>query len=251
MNITERLFGVAAKEIKEDVIITPFLNVEYFAKTAKFRKTKGFLFEVLTQKELSVVKTGVGASFVGDAVMYLRDTPCRRLYFIGSCAGLSPYEVGDIICAEKAFAGESFSELLRNNAIDTSSCIVPENDLSDEFLKFCRARQGGERTRQRIQTASVATLGSLSLESALFDSLKQQGIGGVDMEVSAFLSAANSRGVSCLAVLYVTDTISKKLFFRDLAIPERKTIKTARQQAITLLCAFITHQNASKIQKKP
>lgn len=238
MNTLQRLFGVTAEEIKEDVIITPFLNAAYFVPTAKFRKAKGFLFEVLTQKEFSVIKAGVGASFVGDAVLYLADTPCRRLYFIGSCAGLSPHKVGDIVYAEKAFAAESFSELLEKQSIDGSPCVVAKNNLSAEFLQFCRTQ------KQRIPAASIATVGSLSLERALFDSLKVQGVGGVDMEASAFFSAANSRSVPCLALLYVTDIIAKRSFFRSLTAEERKAIAAARQHAITLLCAFIRQRNA-------
>lgn len=243
MNTVKRLFGVNAEDIKENVIITPFLNVEYFARSASSEKAKGFLFETLTQDQFSVVKTGVGASFVGDAIMYLRQTPCTRLYFIGSCASLPPYDVGDIIVTGKALAGESFSDVLQKNT-NACSFVVAENNLSDDFFEFYHTTKEGKYHTQQVQVASIATLGSLSLQSALFDSLEQQGIGGVDMEVSAFFSAANKVEAPCLAVLYVTDTIAKKLFFRNLTTEERKTIKVSRQQAITFVCDFITQHSA-------
>lgn len=242
MNTIERLFGVNADEIKEDVIITPFLNLEYFARGTKPKKTKGFLFEVLTQKQFSVVKTGVGASFVGDAVMYLGETPCKRIYFIGSCASLSPHEVGDTIVAEKALACESFTEVLHTHT-DDCSFVVPKHNLADEFFEFCRSKSGEDNQEQQIKTASLASLGSLSLQHTVLGSLQQRGVGGVDMEASAFFSAANSLFLSCLGLFYVTDTIDQKLFFRNLSVEERKTIKTARQRTIELLCDFIKQRS--------
>lgn len=245
MNVIERLFGTKADEIKQDVIITPFLNAAYFARNpqAKPRKTKGFLFEVSTHKTFSVVTTGVGAPFVGDAVMYLKETPCRRLYFIGSCAALAPYDVGDIIVAQKALACESFSHIIQKN-IKKSLFIAASHSLSEKFLKFCLAAGDKGNVKTMPKAASIASLGSLSQQEFLLDYLRQQKIGGVDMEVSAFLSAANTIGVPSLAVTYATDTVGEKLFYRTISDDERTAITTARQKTITLVCDFIERHSA-------
>jgi len=241
MNAVKRLFGVEAKDIQEDVILTPFLDCAYFAHSDKAKKAKGFLFEVFTEEHYSVIKTGVGASFVGDAVMYLAQTPCKKLYFLGSCAGCGHSEVGDILLAEKALAAESFTDIIEENG--RYAFVIPKKSLHEDLLKW-RASCGNQQEKDVIQQANIATLGSLSQQDRLTAFLKQHGISGVDMEVSAFFSAANKRNCACCALLYVTDIIGEKSFFRALTNEERAKIKEARQRAVTLVCDFIRSQNA-------
>ena len=227
-----KLFAVNPKDIKEDVIITPYLNLEYFRKDKKSRIDKGMLFEVLTEKYFSVIKTGIGHSFVGDAVVYLKNTPCKRLHFIGSCGSISGLEIGDLVSVGKVLAWESFSDILNNKhnyfSIDTN------NALLEKFLGF----------NKEIKLVNLATLGSLSLEESILELLKQKEINTVDMEVSAFSSAAKFFKLPNLALLYVTDIIKEKPFFRDLNKQEKEIIKESRRKAISLICQFIESQTA-------
>lgn len=241
MNAVKRLFGVEAKDIQEDVILTPFLDFAYFAQGKKAKKAKGFLFEVLTDEYCSVIKTGVGASFVGDAVMYLAQTPCKKLYFLGSCAGYGRCEVGDILLAEKALAVESFTDIIEEK--NRYAFVSPKKSLQNDLLKWSASHEN-QQEKTVIKNATIATLGSLSQQDRLTAFLKQNDISGVDMEVSAFFSAANKRNCACCALLYVTDIIGEKSFFRGLSNEERAEIKEARQRAVTLVCDFIRSQNA-------
>lgn len=232
MNTFEKLFSTSPKDIKKDVIITPFLNLEYFRQHKESKINRGFLFEVLGETRFSVVKTGVGASFVGDAIVYLTDTPCKRVYFMGSCAAIRNFEVADLVIADKALARESFSAILLNK--NTHFFITPKKWLFKSFLS----------QNKKVKKGIVATLGSLSLQDKLIDSLKQQNIDCVDMETSAFFSAANYFDLSSLALLYVTDIIGERSFFRKLNRHEADIIKASRQRAISLLCKFIENQSA-------
>ncbi|MBL7197478.1 MAG: hypothetical protein ISS47_05225 [Candidatus Omnitrophica bacterium] len=225
-----KLFGLKPKEIKEDVIITPFLNLEYFREGKKGKVNKGFLFEVLTKKYFSVVKVGVGSSFVGDSVVYLKDSPCKRLYFIGSCGALTNSNIGELVIVNKALAWESFSEILGHSP--SHLFINTQNYLFESFLELNRD----------IKKVNLATLGSLSLQENVLQLLKKQEIDVVDMEASSFFSATKYFKLPCLAILYVTDIIIKKPFFRDLCKKERKIIKESRQRTISLICDFITNR---------
>lgn len=232
MNTFHKLFGIKPKEIKEDVIITPFLNLEYFRTSKRNKISKGLLFEVLTEKYFSVVKTGVGSSFVGDSVVYLKDTPCKRLYFVGSCGAVSNCKVGELVIADKAMAWESFSEILGHSP--SHFFINAHNQIFRNFLWL----------NSDIKKVNLATLGSLSLQDKILYSLKKQEIDVVDMEASAFFSATKYFKLPSIALLYVTDIISSRPFFRDLNKKDRKIIKESRQRAISLICDFIKKRNA-------
>lgn len=232
MNAFQRLFGINPKEIKEDVIITPFLNLEYFKISNKNRIDKGLLFEVLTQKYFSVIKAGIGSPFVGDSIVYLKDTPCKRVYFIGSCGAVSNFDIADLVLVDKVLAWESFSEMLGHSP--SHFFMQAENNLSKSFLEL----------NKDLRKAKAATLGSLSLQKKVLPLLKRQKIDVVDMEVSSFISATKYFKLPGLALLYVTDILVSKPFFRDLSREERRIIQESRQRAILLICNFIRKRNA-------
>lgn len=232
MNAFQKLFAVKPKDIKEDVIITPFLNLEFFSSSKGNKINKGFLFEVLTEKYFSVVKTGLGSSFVGDVVVYLKDTPCKRIYFIGSCGAVSDCKVGELVVVDKAMAWESFSEILGHDP--SHFFINAHNQLSRSFLW----------SNSDIKKVNLATLGSLSLQEKVLHSLRKEEIDVVDMEASALFSAIKYFKLSGIALLYVTDVISMRPFFRELSKRDRRIIKESRQRAISLICDFIKNRNA-------
>lgn len=232
MNTFQKLFSVSKKDIKEDVIITPFLKLEYFIRNKGSKINKGFLFEVLTEKYFNVVKVGLGSTLVGDCIVYLKDTACKRLYFIGSCGIISNFKIGDLVIVNKALSWESFSEILGHNP--AHFFINSDNNLLGKFSEL----------NKDIKKANLATLGSLSLQEKIAPSLRRQEIDVVDMEVSSFLSAAKYLRLQSLALLYATDIIPSKPFFRDLNSKEKEAIKSSRQRAIALICDFIQTINA-------
>lgn len=227
-----KLFGVPKEEIRKDVIITPFLNLDYFKIDKKIKASKGFLLEVLNEERFSVIKTGVGAPFVGDAVLYLKDSACKRLYFIGSCGAVANLDIGDLVVVNRILNLESFSDTL--NHVMPINFINEENTFSDELLNL----------DNNIKKINLATIGSLNLQISIKDYLDENNIDAVDMESSAFFSAAKKINIKSLALLYVTDIISQKPFSRDLSKDESDTIKESRRKAISLICNFIQKQNA-------
>lgn len=228
----QKLFAVNPKDIKEDVIITPFLNLEYFKRNKDSKIHKGMLFSVLSEDNFSAIKTGIGASFVGDTIVYLKDTPCKRLYFVGSCGAVSGLNIADLVIPNKILARESFSDILNNK--ENNLFIDAKNELKDKFLE----------SNKEIKKVNLSTISSLSLEEGILDILRQKEIDAVDMECSAFFSAVNFFKLQSLALLYVTDIIKDKPFFRDLNKQEEKIIRESRQKVISLICKFIQSQNA-------
>jgi len=226
------LFGVAPHDVREDVILTPFLNVEHFKKK-ETQTQKGLLFQTLTGEHYTVIRTGIGASFIGDAILFLKDTACKRVYFLGSCGAVTAVPIASIVIAEKAYAFESFSQILGEDF--THTVYNADTNLQQDFI---RSTGAGD-----IATVSVATFASLSLERRQIALFKKHAIDVVDMEVSAFLAAAHHFSYGALPVLYVSDSIHDECLLQ-VTDDNRKAIRQTRRRAISLLCDYIDTRSA-------
>jgi len=233
MNIFQKLFSIKPSLIRQDVILTPFLTLDLFRQSPDSEKTKGLLFEVLNEDKFSVIKTGVGINFVSDAVFYLRNTPCKRVYLIGSCGSVSSLDIGEIVVVEKAYAFESLTQTLNNDF--SMEAIPADKKLFDNFMQL---------NKNNCRKADIATISSFYLEETNIFPFKQKDISGVDLESSGFYSASRYVGLSALAILYVTDIVNKKPFYRNLLPREKSLIRDCRSRAISLLCRYIRERSA-------
>jgi len=106
------LFGISAKEIKNTCVLTPFCT-KFTLKAfgiSQFHKTG--LYASVNAKTFTLIKTGIGAPFVGDAVLYLEKTTCKNIILFGSC-GLIPerqnnMKIGDLVIPQSALDLENF-----------------------------------------------------------------------------------------------------------------------------------------------
>ena len=233
MKTFQKLFSIDPKQIKQDVIITPFLSPNLFKQKPDATSKKGLFFEVLSEEKFSVVRCGMGTVFVADAVLYLRQTRCKRVYFLGSCGSVSSLALGDVVVAQKAFAYESFTEIINNKFPKTN--VGPDKELIRSFQKY---------NKGKYKEATLATVCSLCLEEERVFPFKKNNIQAVDLEVSAFYSAAKYSGLSALAILYVTDVVKEKPFYRKFTTGESELIRDSRTQAISMLCRYLEERSA-------
>jgi len=80
-----------------------------------------------------------------------------------------------------------------------------------------------------------ASVGSIALESSVLDFLNKNSIAVVDLECSAFYSAANAIGRKSLALLYITDIIGDRTPFDPLSHKEEGKIRAAQKQITKIL----------------
>ena len=110
------LFGVQPERIKPFCVLLPFAPRGLLRELGVEKLIRGKLYGTGETDDLTVIHTGMGALRVGDAVLELADTPARRLLLFGSCgllAASSAIMVGDLVTPGRAFAAESFTDLLR------------------------------------------------------------------------------------------------------------------------------------------
>jgi len=233
MSNFQALFGIRADRIQKNCILLPLLKKDFLERLKVKKISRGRLFGAASTESFSVVVCGVGAALAGDAVLYLKETPCQNVILFGSCGlvaesqGLS---IGSLVAPAKSYAYESFSQLLlqRNKA---ARVFYPDKTLFQELL------QVGES--QGLKKAVCATVSSLKLEEKMQSTFKKNKIDVVDMECSAFFSACGFCGIKGAAIFYTSDIIKRKPFYISLDSLSRTKINLAIEKGIKILRTLI------------
>jgi purine-nucleoside phosphorylase len=238
------LFGANEHEIKKYCILLP-CNVPAVLNTWKPGPwSRGLLYQVTQTKYFTVIHTRMGAGLVGDAVLYLKQTPCEALFLLGSCGlvqstGRVPLALGSLVIPGSCYALESFSEfLLRKNLLaDTAGlrCFKPHKHLLENFLEKTSATN--------ISQVRCATVSSLKLEEENLPLLQQAGIETVDMECSAFLAAAQATDLPALALFWISDSVKQQPFYHPLTTEEKDLLAAGAVKSAGLLAGYCAGQS--------
>jgi uridine phosphorylase len=123
----------------------------------------------------------------------------KRILFLGWCGSLrESVKNADFVVPDEAFIGEG-----------TSRYYLAKNDKSQPSMKmFKTIKDGLHGCPIPCHTGPVWSTDAPYRETkSEVLSLRQDGVIGVDMEVSALFSAARFRGVECGALLVVSDEL--------------------------------------------
>jgi len=212
--------------------LMPFISKDALQWFGIRRFARGKLYGAGNSRDFTLIHSGPGPALTGDAVLYLKDTGCKNVILFGSCGLLAQNNglgIGSLISPLKAYSLESFSRMLANQEI-ALDVYYPDKKLLEDF---------SSTAGNSITPVTCATVSSLKLEEERKDDWLKQGIEAVDMECSAFFSAAGHSGLKAMAVFYVTDIIGVKPFYQNMGLKDKAKIFLARKKAAGLLCKFI------------
>jgi len=233
------LTGLKSEDVRNNVIITPFLNVRMFASylESPVEEFKGLLYSGVNSRNITVIKSGISSVNVGNCVMFLNDTKAEKLVFAGSCAGLGETAIGDHIIIEKAFNGECFSDYVRNNTpnfADKDKISYPDNKLVNTLKDYLKTN------KLKFSIAYGYTTGVfLHNLPVLTGKLPDSGFRTVDMESSAFYTASDSIKRASVAFCYVSDRIPDEGFEQHFKKETKRKVKASRSALIKQVCAFL------------
>ncbi|MCB4792134.1 MAG: hypothetical protein LHV68_09625 [Elusimicrobia bacterium] len=227
-DIFKFLFGIRQVEIKETCVIIPFFSKDIINELKILEINRGLLYSAGSDDNFSLIITKMGAGFVGDAVLYLKDTKCKKLIFLGSSGAVDKgLAIGDAFLAEKAYSQDSFvNMLLKRKTLDV---FYPDKELLSGFSSD-------------IIKGACLSVGSLKLEEEYLDLLKNHKIKVVDMETAAFLAAANYVKKPAVSLLYVTDILKSNPFYGTFKKENMETVRNAARSAAKILYAYIVSQ---------
>jgi len=226
----ETLFGIREPEIKDTCIIMPLLFKNAMAAFGVKNMSRGKIYSSGNAKRFTLINTGIGASFAGDAVLYLTKTNCKRLILFGSCGLVQSsgnLGLGSLVTPLECFAMESFTDLLLED--HDFKTFYPDKLSISAFL----------HDNKNIQKVNCATLGSLKLEEENLGLFKEKNIQVVDMECSGFFSAASHNGLKAMALFYISDIIKEKPFYENFDRKDKEKLFSSIESGIKSLCSFI------------
>jgi len=228
-----KLFGIRPQEVKKTCVLLPYLPKGALAGFGIKHLARGKLYRSGNSQNFTLIQTGIGAGFTGDAVLYLKETACRNLILFGSCGLVKKrrgLDIGSLVAPLKAYDYESFSRMLLEKGHKAKS-FSADSGLARQLL----------RANPEILKVNCATLASLKLEEERAASLARQAVAVVDMECSAFFAAAKFLGVSAVALFYVSDIIRVKPFYALDLWSKAKTF-AAIKKSLAFLCRFIQEE---------
>lgn len=211
-NASVVFFGLQDDELGEVVILSCFDVAQSIKRAYRgavinefSRYYKGFTL-AFSDKKVSFIVTGPGASRVGDVVMALKATSCRAVLYLGAAGGIGRNVcIGDIFIPLRAVSGEGFSHYYQLPEADISFKLasIATEALVGQFVDYCR---DASVFYSAVHCGTIFTIGSVFAETKSFlMRLKQQGVAAIDMETSAFYTAACQAGLACMAVHYISD----------------------------------------------
>jgi len=226
----ETLFGIKESEIKNTCVLMPILPKSILSLFGIKNLSRGKIYSSGNAENLTLINTGVGASFAGDAALYLADSGCRNIILFGSCGlvkSSSNMAVGSLVSPIECCAMESFtSMLLKNNGFKT---FYPDKAMLESFLN----------DNEGVQKVSCATLGSLKLEEESGDLFTEKNIQVVDMECSSIFAAGTHKHLKTIALFYISDIINEKPFYTELGPDEKLRLLSSIASGVKSICRFI------------
>jgi purine-nucleoside phosphorylase len=225
------LFGIDRDTVRKTVLLLPFIPPRTLETLGIKTLSSGLVFSAASSENLTVIKTGTGAGFVGDAVMYLAGAPCQDIIFLGSCGLINRklgLGIGSLITPSATFSMESFSDILSGRLQEPVS-VHPDSGLLNDFI---------EVTGLEIQRSGCISFGSLFHEDAFMPVFRRLGVDVIEMECAALFNAARKTGKRALALLYVSDILGEKNFYFELSPEDKKSLANGVSQASQAILKF-------------
>lgn len=230
------LFGIEREKIRKNVLLLPFLPPKTLDIFGLKTLSNGRPFAAASTHSLTIIRTNIGANFVGDALMYLKDTPAENIFFLGSCGLFNKKLVPDIarlLTPTTAYGLESFSDIITNH-LSTPPAIHSDSELLRDFI---------EKTRLDLLSVTCVSFGSLYFEDTHSHIFHDLNADVIEMECAALFHAAKATGKRAIALLYVSDILGEKPFYNELSPAHKKSLADTINQACTAIDLF-TQENA-------
>lgn len=206
--------GIKEEDVTETVILAPWWhpNKLYNNYDCKIELLSDEFPDVhritYNNKSFLHIRSYVGATNVGETVLLLSFTKCKRIIFVGSVGSISnDVNIGDLIIPSTSVSGEAFSSYMYE-AINKESLhkeYHPTKELYDTTIDFLN------NENINYKNINVYSVDTIAGQFAHIQEILDLGCKAIEMETSALFSACQVAEKECVALLAVSDnTIQNK-----------------------------------------
>ncbi|MEI8012525.1 MAG: hypothetical protein WCI27_08640 [Candidatus Omnitrophota bacterium] len=223
----ESLFGIKPGMIQTVCIIMPFNIPRAGRLLGVSTMIEGRIFACGQGDGFTLIRSGMSAGFVGDCALYLEETPCQKVLFLGTCGLIHrqlDLDIGSLVTPVTIHAFESFSAIVTNTL--TIQAPLHVDSIFPRELKIpC------------VNAVSFASLHEEEKHLALFDKIRAVAI---EMECHAFFLACRNINRTAGALLVISDILQEKTFSSALAPDDKKKLADGINRACGYLKSIIS-----------
>lgn len=207
--------GVRPDQINEHVVLAPCwepsvlpgLGNAQFIDSSTYSSIKVWNISS-SHKNITYIKTGIGAPVLMDALLALGVTRCRQIIFIGSVGALDKQiGIGDIVIPEYSICGDGASRYLTNGALGEKDVfgekVYPDlqlmNNIKQVTDSVCKKHSVAWHAGRNFSTDTVFA------QFAHIDTILNMGCNVIEMETAAAFRAAKMAGIAIGAIFSVSD----------------------------------------------
>jgi len=232
MDTFKILFGIEKSDVHKNCILLPLPSKELSEMLGLSDFSKGRLYASAGATHCTVIRTGVGPAFAGDAVLHLADTRCENVILFGSCGiteTVAMLRIGSLVVPSSCYSAESFTELLGGDRHPWKMHHA-DTTLHDLLLRYADGAAAD---------ATCLSIGSLKLQEEKLPLFKENGIDVLDMECASVFAAAAHIKRRAVALLYSTDSVRTQPFYAHMPRENRAALARSAKNAAHILCEFI------------
>ena len=226
-NTFKTLFGIDPASVQKTCVIMPFDIPKASEQLGVKTLSRGRVFSAGQGQGLTLILSGMSAGFVGDCVLWLKDTPCQQILFLGTCGLIhtkDDLDIGTVLTPGTIHAFESFSDIITGNVKD------PEPLEADMSLI--------QAMKLKIPVCRCVSFASLHEEERYMPLFEQLGADVIEMECSAFFLACRKIQRPASALLVISDILGKILFSSKLSAEDKTSLTEGISQACTGIKKF-------------
>ncbi len=228
--------GINEEDVTEVVVLAPWwhpnkLYNDYDCRIELLSDEFPEVYRITyNNKSFLHIRSYVGATNVGETVLLLSFTKCKRIIFVGSVGSISnDVNIGDLIIPSTSVSGEAFSSYMYKtiNKESLHKEYHPTKKLYDATTNYLKNENIDYKD---IKVYSVDTIAG---QFAHIDEILNLGCKAIEMETSALFSACQVIEKECVALLVVSDnTILNKSLISGRTDDDMKLYHRTRYEII-------------------
>ncbi len=226
-NTFKLIYGISPKAIQKTCVIMPFDIPGAAAALGVTGMAQGKVFACGQGKGLTLIRSGMSAGFVGDCVLWLKDTPCHEIFFLGTCGLFQKQpglDIGTVLAPVHIYPFESFS------AIAAGQMSVPKPLHADQTLL--------NKAGLDIPRVDCVSFASLHEEAKHVQFFQKLGAEAIEMECAAFFTAVRLISRASSALLIASDIVGDKDLCFNLSPHNKKNLAEGISQACKAIISF-------------
>ncbi len=240
--------GITENEVTEVIVLAPWWHPNKLYKNydCKIELLSDELPDVhritYNGKSFLHIRSFVGATNVGDTVLLLTFTKCKRIIFVGSAGSIvNDINIGDLVIPSTTISGEAFSSYMYEtiNQESLHKEYHPTKTLHNATINYLK------NENIKYKDIKVYSIDTIIGEYGHINEILDLGCKAIEMETSALFSACNVAEKECVALLAVSDnTIQNKSLISGRTEEDMEAYNTTKYVVIPkIIFSLINHIN--------